>query len=402
MQPGKVQYLECLRGVAEIQVVLLHFVTGFLPYAGERIPAPLRVLYDGHTAVYLFFLISGAVLTPSFARSGPFVAKLVKRVVRLGIPVAAAGGIATALLAVWPDAHVRAAGLTRSSWLAMDSSGAATLAHLAREIGLDSLLLGYREATLFGPFAGQLPPMALSLDAPFWSLHLELYGSLLVLCLVSLRAYSVWWHCAAIIAAILLFGTHPMFLFVLGHLSSVVVLGLDPAEGGPGLGEDGRVGSVHGAKRGGLFGALLILLGVALCASKDWQAVEWSRQMLSRSEIAAAPSLFQFQSQLGAAALYFGVLLCPPVWWPLGCTLARRLGRLSFSIYLLHFPILFTVVCLAFIRARGVFSYAASVALAFALFLLVTLLAGIAFERLIDRPAIALSRRAGMARLQLA
>ena len=84
------------------------------------------------------------------------------------------------LLTAWPDAHLRAAALTGSAWLAMDSSGGApTLAHLAREIGLDSLLLGYREATLFAPLAGRLPPMEHSLDAPFWSLHLELYGSLL-------------------------------------------------------------------------------------------------------------------------------------------------------------------------------------------------------------------------------
>src|SRR3984885_15281305 len=212
MRPAKVPYLDGLRGIAAMQVVLLHFVTGFLPDTAQHAWPPLRVLFDGHTAVYVFFLISGTVLTPSFARPGAFLGKLGKRVVRLGLPVAAAAVIATVLLAAWPDAHLRAAALTGSAWLAMDSSGAPTLAHLAREIGLDSLLLGYREATLFAPLADHLPLMEHSLDAPFWSLHLELYGSLLLLCLVSLRAYSAWLHRAAIIAAALLFGTHPMFL----------------------------------------------------------------------------------------------------------------------------------------------------------------------------------------------
>ena len=68
MQTGKVQYLEGLRGIAAMQVVLLHFVTGFLPDTAEHAWPPLRVLFDGHTAVYVFFLISGTVLTPSFAR----------------------------------------------------------------------------------------------------------------------------------------------------------------------------------------------------------------------------------------------------------------------------------------------------------------------------------------------
>ncbi len=369
MKAGKVQYLEGLRGIAAMQVVLLHFVTGFMPATAEHAWPPLRVLFDGHTAVYVFFLISGAVLTPSFARPGAFIAKLLKRVVRLGIPVAAAAVIATALLALFPDAHRQAAVLTGSAWLATDSSGAPTLGHLAREIGLDSLLFGYREATLFAPFADDRPPMELSLDAPFWSLHLELYGSLLVLCLVTLRMRSVWAHRIAVVAAALSFGTHPMFLFVLGHLAPPL-----PRSGG-GLGR-------------GWSGAFLLLLGFALCATKDWQFVEWLRIALSHSELAYAPNLYQFQSQLGAITLYFGVLWCPLVWPVLESALCRHLGRLSFSIYLLHFPILFTLICLAFTRVPSVLG-------AFILFLVLTLLAAIVFERVVDRPAIALSRRAG-------
>jgi peptidoglycan/LPS O-acetylase OafA/YrhL len=80
MRPAKVPYLEGLRGIAAMQVVLLHFVTGFLPDTAQHAWPPLRVLFDGHTAVYVFFLISGAVLTPSFARSGAFLGKLGKRV----------------------------------------------------------------------------------------------------------------------------------------------------------------------------------------------------------------------------------------------------------------------------------------------------------------------------------
>ena len=378
---GKVEYLEGLRGIAAMQVVLLHFVTGFLPYTAEHAWPPLRVLFDGHSAVYVFFLISGAVLTPSFARPGGFLAKLGKRVVRLGIPVAAAAAIATVLLTLLPDAHLRAARLSGSAWLAMDSSGAPTLAHLAREIGLDSLLLGYREATLFAPLADRLPLMEHSLDAPFWSLHLELYGSLLVLGLVTLRARSAWLYRGAIVGAALSFGTHPMFLFVLGHLSA------------PMLGR--RPGTILA-----MLGAILLVLGVAVCATKDWHAVEALRLWLSRGEWAFAPNPFQFQSELGAVAIYFAVLACPAVWRLLESTACRRLGRLSFSIYLLHFPILFTVVCAGSIRLRDLLPEAASVAAAFAGFLALTLLAAVLFERWIDRPAIALSRRAGGIRWQ--
>jgi peptidoglycan/LPS O-acetylase OafA/YrhL len=389
MQPGRVRYLEGLRGIAAIQVVLLHFVSGFMPETARQAWPPLRVLFDGHTAVYVFFLISGAVLTPSFARPGPFVAKLAKRVVRLGIPVAAAAAIATLLLAVWPDAHLRGAVMTGSAWLAMDSSGVPTLGHLAREIGLDSLLLGYREATLFAPLADRLTPMELSLDAPFWSLHLELYGSLLVLGLVWLRARSVWLHRAAVAGAAVLFGAHPMFLFVLGHLLASVIAGR--RDHGRGL-----------RAMLSLAGALLLATGLALAATKDWRAVDACRLWLIDIGVGAAPNLFQFASQVAAALIFIGTLFCVPAQTLLERPPCRRLGRLSFGVYLLHFPILFTIGCLIFIGAQSLLPHAAALGAMFAAFIGTTLAAAALFERWIDRPAIALSRRAGNVRLQTA
>ena len=112
--PGKVQYLEGLRGIAAIQVVLFHFVAAFLPVTAEHAAPPFHILWDGHTAVYVFFLISGVVLTPSFARGGAWPRQAAKRLVRLGIPVAAAAVVALALIALMPNAHTVAAWITGS------------------------------------------------------------------------------------------------------------------------------------------------------------------------------------------------------------------------------------------------------------------------------------------------
>ena len=86
----------------------------------------------------------------------------------------------------------------------------------------------------------------------------DTYGSLLVLCLVSPRAWSPWLHRAAIVAAAVLFGAQPMFLLVLGQLVSI------PPRGAGGLGR-------------GFRGTFLLLLGIALCASKDWSMADTLR-----------------------------------------------------------------------------------------------------------------------------
>jgi peptidoglycan/LPS O-acetylase OafA/YrhL len=366
-----VHYLEGLRGIAAFQVILLHFVTAFLPVMAEHAAAPLRVLFDGHTAVYVFFLISGAVLTLSFARGGPWPNQVARRVVRLGIPVAVTATIALVLLAALPNAHVEAAKMSGSAWLAMDSGGAATLSHLAREIGLDSLLLGYREYTLFAPIAGHLPLLENSLNAPFWSLHLELYGSLLVLLLVKLQSWSAWPHRLAIIVCAVLFGSHPMFLFVLGHLCAVIL----------------RRPPIR------FLGTCILILGMVMSATKDWDAVEAVRVAIARFAPVATPNSFQLQSQLAALALFLGVLLSPIARRVLPHSLFGQLGRLSFSIYLLHFPILFTLGCVGFVPLVGVLPYSFAIAITFVGFVVVVLIAATAFERWIDGPAVRLSRR---------
>ena len=230
--------------------------SGSLPDAAPHAWPPLHVLFDGHTAVYVFFLISGAVLTPSFAGPG-------------GLSGSWADGLC-GWASRWPRPRpspqccspaagcaLRAAALTGSAWLAMDSSGAPTFAHLAREIGLDSLLLGYREATLFTPLGGT--PAA---DGAFARRAVLVAAS-----------GTIWLAAGAMpgIAArpVASGAPHrgrrggravrlaPMFLFVLGHLASLLArrrTGAGPGGGGC----PGRCCSCSASR---------------LCATKDWAVV---------------------------------------------------------------------------------------------------------------------------------
>jgi len=96
------------------------------------------------------------------------------------------------------------------------------------------------------------------------------------------------------------------------------------------------------------------------------------------------------------------MLLSPAAQWLLARQPFRQLGRLSFSIYLLHFPILFTLGCAGFVPLAGALPYPAAVAASFLGFAIVTLLAASGFEHWVDRAAIRFSRRLDGARAMLA
>ena len=59
----RIGFLDGLRGLACMQVVLFHYGSAFCPNAR------LGVLANGVLAVAIFFVISGFVLTESFARA---------------------------------------------------------------------------------------------------------------------------------------------------------------------------------------------------------------------------------------------------------------------------------------------------------------------------------------------
>jgi peptidoglycan/LPS O-acetylase OafA/YrhL len=124
---NRFEFIDGLRGIAACQVVLLHYCAAFLPtmarvggsphYAWESsiTRSPFFFLIDGYSAVYLFFIMSGFVLAPSFIHCPKGSAALAfKRFTRLFIPVLAASFLALALLLLLPGAKTGALGYSKS------------------------------------------------------------------------------------------------------------------------------------------------------------------------------------------------------------------------------------------------------------------------------------------------
>lgn len=387
--PPKLAFIEGMRGIAACQVILLHYCAALLPvlarvgggshFEWEQALArsPLFALIDGYSAVYLFFVMSGFVLAGSFLRTPRrFHLLAAKRMLRLFVPVAAAFLVGVLLLAALPQARTAALRYAGSDWLAALGHNPMTAAALLRDGLLHSMLVGYQGSSIF---AGAAAPIATAINAPTWTLHAEFWGSMLVLALA--QAYrrlppALFWCGFAVVAVLL--GTSHFSLFLLGFFLYTRHQALLAASGRAAL----------------LGGALLFALGLAICVAKDIGALTAIDAGARALGLYSAQSDFHWQSQSGAALMFTGALLCAPLRRWFGSAPAQWLGKLSFSVYLLHFPILLSVGCLVFALLAPT-SYALAVLVALVAGVALTFAAAVLFERQVDRRAVAWSRRIG-------
>ncbi|MFL9870943.1 acyltransferase family protein [Paraburkholderia megapolitana] len=187
------EFVNGLRGLAALQVVALHYCSSFLPFfARAEGPvhygieatlsnSPAFFLIDGYSAVYLFFLMSGFVLAPSFIGSdagGP--RHVAKRFTRLYIPIAAALMLGLALAVFLPSAKDFTAQQSNSGWVRGLFENPLTPLSVLREFALNSMLVSYQETSIFARGL-HLTSIAQSLDAPLWTIHIEFWGSILTI-----------------------------------------------------------------------------------------------------------------------------------------------------------------------------------------------------------------------------
>ena len=399
MRPGRLDFLDGLRGLAAVQVVLLHYAAAFLPGLGTQDPglvhfgwerrflrAPYFFPFDGTFSVYLFFAISGTVLTLAFGRHPLALGSAaLRRTVRLGIPMAASLALAALLLSVWPRAHVEAGALSNSYWLSGLMNADTSAAEVLREALGSGMVLGYRETSALPEAVWSVFPsdgIGHTLNPPLWSLHLEFWGSVLVALLAAVRHLAPpRAHLALALGLAALLSRNPLLPFVAGHLFALAW----QSPGWP---------AVQRSTGWRVVGAVALWAGVWACTNPPWR---WISAWL------AAPGPFKLWSgdthlqSLYAALLFFtGTMLFPPFWRLLGSRPVQALGHNSFGLYLVHFPILFTVASAAFAGALGYVPYEAAVVVAVVAGIVPTVAVTVAFTRLVDGPSMRLSRHVGL------
>lgn len=385
-EPPRIAYLESIRGLAAVQVVLLHFLGAFMPdlvfepvsrgAASYIHLSPLYFLYDGHSAVYIFFVLSGYVLTRSFERHLDHpVALVAARIIRLGLPAIAAVLVAALAILLFGMPNIEAGAASGSAWFANPRLAELSVIAVLRDGVVNAIFLGYRGLPGVGFLSPWQQPLDHSFAAPLWTLSIELYGSLavLLLCWCARRSRALWWS-VAIVASI--FTLRSAYLcFIVGHLLASWHRAERPAPTRP------------------LLPLLAVALGIFLCVRAEVWQPDWLRALCSDPMPWLFPgqSAAQQQKTYGAIFLLTGLIHLQPVRAAFSTPWLVRQSRLSFPIYLVHWPVLFGPAALLFLWLNGtvglelarVGAIVAGIALAF--------VAGMLFLP-VDRGALALSR----------
>jgi peptidoglycan/LPS O-acetylase OafA/YrhL len=368
---GRLTSLDGLRGLAAL-IVVIHHCALSLPALANQNQAPdrssqawwltytpLHLVWAGGEAVLVFFVLSGLVLALPHLRPprpGTWLPYYAKRAVRLYVPVAAAVVLTGIVVTLVP----RVTGPGWSWWMA-DHAVPVQVSVLAHDAGLlggtgwlNSALWSLKYEVFFSLFLPIFVVVARQLTAPLWAS-------------VPLALWGIGW--AASMSHELL---SYMFVFAVGVLLAQRLATLWA------WGE--RVSRAAAAP---VMWTALGVAGVLLLLSEWWMKLfvsDWTLWL----------PIGRPAGVLGAAVLVFCFLHCRPLRAFGDSRALQWLGTVSFSLYLVHEPIVVSVATMTPQTLRGL---AVTLTVGIAL----SLGAAVLFHRLVEQPSQRLAGRLGRA-----
>jgi peptidoglycan/LPS O-acetylase OafA/YrhL len=357
MPASRLVALDGLRGIAAVIVLVHHsllLVPGLAaPYFGHEVHdspvgllvyTPLHVFWSGTEAVYLFFILSGLVLGLGVrSRAFSWLSYFPSRIVRLYLPVIGAVALGALVMAFTPNADH-----TDSQWV--------------RERPLDYEITGMlTDATLVGGTSSSITPL--------WSLQWEVLFSLLLPLYVYLaRRLSARVQLPVFIA-----------LAMLGAWAGVGALKFLPMFGiGVALASSWDTISAGIARIPRMTSA--VIFPVAIVAAVLMATSYWTVQWWMPADVAVYVTLPVVL--VGISIIIVLSAQMPMLSRLLSSRPMRFLGLISFSLYLVHEPIVIAVS-----KAIDRPTLAAVVAMPIAIAV------SILFYRIVERPSHRLSRR---------
>lgn len=351
-------YLDGLRGWAALVVVLCH--TGEVLWPTWH-PDFYPLFTDGSFSVFVFFVLSGYVLSVGFFRTGQrrVVADLaLRRYPRLTVPILAASCLAMVLMSFGLMRNIPASKAAGSDgWLPIVYTFMPTLP--------DLLHFSFWRVYVDGS-------PARSYDAPLWTMPVEMQGSILIFAVLLVMGQK-----AALRGVI-----HVVLLAVTAWLASPLL-----------------------AMAAGAAIANLAQLDMhrRLRDSACAPFVSWGLLVGAIVLAAVRPNVLDpVWLTLCSAGLLYGVLLNHGVQRALSLPISGWLGRISFSLYLVHVLVLCSFTSWAYLTLGGGEKLSTSSTAGLLAMTVAVCLAVATLFRSVEKLGIALGRRFSQAALRVA
>lgn len=306
-------FLDGVRGWAALAVVLYHLLPTFLLTAEQQQAVRwLMPPIDGALAVVVFFVVSGFSLSIAFVRKGSrlnIASLAIRRYPRLLIPVLAATLVAYAMMRTGLNSAPQLAAMTgHTNWPAKAYQFSPSFLDAIR-FGTWDVFFDYDDSRAYSPV--------------LWTMSVEMAGSALVLgALAALGKSPVRWIAYGALWAAFAYLGSPLTAFVAGIVLAEIY--------------DRRVISRLRRSNASLFLSLLMIAGV------------WIVSVVERPLYANATAVSIFGTIVVAAVVISDVLNRA-----MSCRISRKLGHLSFPLYLTHSVVLCIVASRIGIQLLG-------------------------------------------------
>lgn len=369
----KLNYLEGLRGIAALTVVFYHYALAFYPamiygnsvtthfkYENLISYTPLSLLFSGPFAVSIFFVLSGYVLSYKFFKHPDIkiiLSLALRRYFRLMIPVFGSVFIAYLLLKFHLIYSPKIYPLSFSVWFS-------TFYHFAPSFW-SMLYQG-----LIGPFINPAPP---GYNNVLWTMYYEFLGSFLVF--LFLGFFGTRKIRPLIYTLLIIIFWKTFFLaFILGMLLCDVTVD-----------KKNNLFSNNGLK---LFW-LLLLPASLFIASYSNEKIFFSFLKLS---FLTSGENSDFYHTIGAFLLLASIIRLDWLINFLSQKYILFLGKISFSLYLIHFLVISSFSSFLFYTLAFHISYNLTSIIVFPLTLAVTICSAYFFTKYVDANGIKFSR----------
>ncbi|MCK1404962.1 acyltransferase [Bradyrhizobium sp. 76] len=351
--------LDGLRGIAAFSVVIFHFLSAYCPALIPRegfsscwiADTPIAILWNGHFAVAIFFVLSGYVLALSCRRKTvSFIQLVAKRVLRLAIPATISLVFAWSLLVVFSPSLAELRFISDARWLEYTTIDPPSF--------IPAIVLGAVDVFRGGHS---------DLNNVLWTMKIELIGSImiyLIYCFVPTR-----FRIRALVCPLMLAAFKPAYIaFPLGALICEARASKFEPKAGTATVE---IGFAIGLLLGGLYpGVGERVFSAAIIDRAGFGAPNGVISVCAAALVVTAVAFSHHLKRLFSSRI--------PVW----------LGDISFPLYLVHVPIICTIGAAVYVHYLNTFTAAAIV-------LALSLSIAQVFRLLVDDPLLRVLRRFG-------